>query len=113
MTEEQVDAVGQGQVWSGAQAQQYGLVDQLGDLDDAVAAAARLAEVNDYQMRYIETPMSPGEVLLQGMAQNIGALASKNVSLGGWQRMFSDLSALRLNDPLNLYTLCEFCAVLR
>lgn len=109
MTEEQVDAVGQGQVWSGAQAQQYGLVDQLGDLDDAVAAAARLAEVNDYQMRYIETPMSPGEVLLQGMAQNIGALASKNVSLGGWQRMFSDLSALRLNDPLNLYTLCEFC----
>lgn len=109
MTEEQVDAVGQGQVWSGAQAQQYGLVDQLGDLDDAVAAAARLAEVNDYQMRYIETPMSPGEVLLQGMAQNIGSVVSGSVSLGGWQRMFSDLSALRLNDPLNLYTLCEFC----
>lgn len=109
MTEEQVDAVGQGQVWSGAQAQEYGLVDQLGGLDDAVAAAARLAEVNDYQMRYIETPMSPGEVLLQGMAQNIGALASKNVSLGGWQRMFSDLSVVRLNDPLNLYTLCELC----
>ncbi|MDO8273359.1 MAG: signal peptide peptidase SppA [Gammaproteobacteria bacterium] len=113
MTEEQVDAVGQGQVWSGAQAQQYGLVDQLGDLDDAVAAAARLAEVNDYQMRYIETPMSPGEVLLQGMAQNIGSAVVGNVSLGGWQRMFSDLAALRLNDPLNLYTLCEFCAVLR
>lgn len=130
MTEEQVDAVGQGQVWSGAQAQQYGLVDQLGDLDDAVAAAARLAEVNDYQMRYIETPMSPGEVLLQGMAQNIGSMAlgkallggdgqaalggavQANI-LGGWQRMFSDLAALRLNDPLNLYTLCEFCAVLR
>lgn len=129
MTEEQVDAVGQGQVWSGAQAQQYGLVDQLGDLDDAVAAAARLAEVNDYQMRYIETPMSPGEVLLQGMAQNIVSVALGNVLLGsdgqaalggavqanilgGWQRMFFDLAALRLNDPLNLYTLCEFCAVL-
>lgn len=130
MTEEQVDAVGQGQVWSGAQAQQYGLVDQLGDLDDAVAAAARLAEVTDYQMRYIETPMSPGEVLLQGMAQNIGSVAAGKMLLGGdgnaalggaiqanilggWQRMFSDLAALRLNDPLNLYTLCEFCAVLR
>ncbi len=127
MTEEQVDAVGQGQVWSGAQAQQYGLVDQLGDLDDAVAAAARLAEVNDYQMRYIETPMSPGEVLLQGMAQNIGSaglggwlfgrtgsdVALPANILGGWQRMFSDLAALRLNDPLNLYTLCEFCTVLR
>ncbi len=109
MTEEQVDAVGQGQVWSGTQAQQYGLVDYLGDLDDAIEAAARLAEVNDYRMRYIETPMSPGEMLLQGMAQNIGAVALGNVSLGGWQRMFSDLAALRLNDPLNLYTLCEFC----
>jgi protease-4 len=130
MTEEQVDAVGQGQVWSGAQAQKFGLVDELGDLDDAVAAAARLAEVNDYQMRYIETPMSPGEVLLQGMAQNIGSVALAKMAfdgdsaaglgtaiqaniLGGWQRMFSDLAALRLNDPLNLYTLCEFCAVLR
>ena len=130
MTEEQVDAVGQGQVWSGAQAQKFGLVDELGDLDDAVAAAARLAEVNDYQMRYIETPMSPGEVLLQGMAQNIGSVALARMAfdgdsaaglgtaiqaniLGGWQRMFSDLAALRLNDPLNLYTLCEFCAVLR
>ena len=95
-----------------------------------MAAAARLAEVNDYQMRYIETPMSPGEVLLQGMAQNIGSVALGEMLLGGdgqaalggaiqanilggWQRMFSDLSALRLNDPLNLYTLCEFCAVLR
>ncbi len=109
MTEEQVDAVGQGQVWSGTRAQQYGLVDHLGDLDDAIEAAARLAEVNDYRMRYIETPMSPGEMLLQGMAQNISSAALGNVSLGGWQRMFSDLAALRLNDPLNLYTLCEFC----
>ena len=130
MTEEQVDAVGQGQVWSGTRAQQYGLVDHLGDLDDAIEAAARLAEVNDYRMRYIETPMSPGEMLLQGMAQNIssaalgkmfgggdnGAGLSNSIQaniLGGWQRMFSDLAALRLNDPLNLYTLCEFCAVLR
>lgn len=42
-TPQQIDAIGQGRVWSGGQARQIGLVDQFGGMDEAVAKAAELA----------------------------------------------------------------------
>jgi protease IV len=55
-TVEQVDAIGQGRVWAGGTAQQNGLVDRLGDLDDALAEAARLAKLSKgaWHARYID-----------------------------------------------------------
>ena len=43
MTPEQVDAIGRGRVFTGEQAKEKGLVDQLGTFDDAVAVAKQLA----------------------------------------------------------------------
>lgn len=58
-TPEEVDQIAQGRVWSGAQAKERGLVDKLGGLTDAVAAAAARAKLSgSYQVRYIERPMS-------------------------------------------------------
>lgn len=48
MTPEQVDAVAQGRVWSGTQAVENGLVDELGSLEDAVAYAAESVGVTNY-----------------------------------------------------------------
>lgn len=48
MTLEEVDKIGQGRVWTGNQALQHGLVDQLGTLEDAVKHAAKLAKVEKY-----------------------------------------------------------------
>lgn len=55
-TPEQVDAIGQGRVWAGGTARQLGLVDRMGDLDDALAEAARLAKLDkgDWHVRYID-----------------------------------------------------------
>ncbi len=59
MTPEQVDAVAQGRVWTGAQARDRGLVDQLGTLEEAVAAAARFAGLTDeYRTVYVEPELS-------------------------------------------------------
>lgn len=49
MTFEEVDAIAQGRVWTGKQALENGLVDELGSLDDAVAYAASLADITDYK----------------------------------------------------------------
>ena len=51
MTFEQVDNIGQGRVWTGADALGIGLVDKLGNLNDAVAQAAKMAEVKKYSTR--------------------------------------------------------------
>jgi protease-4 len=55
-TPEQIDAIGQGRVWAGGTARQNGLVDRMGDLDDALAEAARLAKLDKgaWHPRYIE-----------------------------------------------------------
>ncbi|QYJ68626.1 signal peptide peptidase SppA [Flavobacterium litorale] len=48
MTKDQVDALGQGRVWSGADAVNNGLADEIGGLDDAIAYAAKLVKVENY-----------------------------------------------------------------
>jgi len=50
MTPEQVDAIGQGRVWSGVDAIKIGLVDELGGLDKAIKEAANLAGVESYRI---------------------------------------------------------------
>ncbi|MDN3706000.1 signal peptide peptidase SppA [Myroides ceti] len=50
MTYEQVDAIGQGRVWTGKMAKEIGLVDELGGLDQAIAYAAKKAEIKDYRL---------------------------------------------------------------
>lgn len=52
MLVEKVDEIGQGRVWSGADAIELGLVDRLGSLDDAIDAAAELAKISDYGVDY-------------------------------------------------------------
>src|SRR5690606_18181913 len=51
LTIEKVDSIAQGRVWSGEQAKQLGLVDEIGGLEDAVAYAAELGETSEYEMQ--------------------------------------------------------------
>jgi len=51
MTVEAVDSIAQGRVWSGVDALDNGLVDELGNLEDAILYAAELAEITDYRVR--------------------------------------------------------------
>jgi protease-4 len=50
MSKEKVDSIGQGRVWSGTDALQIGLVDELGGLNDAIADAAERAKLKDYEL---------------------------------------------------------------
>lgn len=51
MTLEEVDAIAQGRVWSGVEAKENGLVDELGSLQDAIEHAAELAELDEFKVR--------------------------------------------------------------
>ncbi len=55
--EERVRDIGDGRIYTGSQAQDLGLVDELGNLDDAISSAEELANVNDaLVVRYTEPP---------------------------------------------------------
>lgn len=62
MSTDDVDNVAQGRVWTGKQAQERGLVDQLGTLQQAVASAARQAGLGDeYEAFYVQPELSKFE----------------------------------------------------
>lgn len=72
---QEIDAVAQGRIWTGAQAKERGLVDELGGLREVVAAAAKRAQLAaDAPVRYVER--EPGK--LQALLQQLGG------SQAGW-----------------------------
>ena len=108
---EDVDAIAQGRVWLGLDAKQHGLVDELGHLDDAIASAAKLADLDSYQVRYVQQPLSTQELLMRQFLDGIGFEPSVR-----WPqrthaaRLVRELGRLvSLNDPQHLYVLCEAC----
>ena len=120
MTVEEVLPLAEGRVWSAPDALENGLVDALGDLDDAIEAAAAYAEIEDYQVDYVELPLSPRELLLEQLAKRVafpGGLQATGLDTGLSQLLRPVREAARelsiLQDPAHLYTRCIACAMLQ
>ncbi|QOW22234.1 signal peptide peptidase SppA [Novilysobacter avium] len=66
-----VDEIARGRVWSGAQAKDRGLVDELGDLKSAIVDAAKRVELDegDYAVTYVEKTGTPFEQWFGGFAE--------------------------------------------
>ncbi|TLU66169.1 signal peptide peptidase SppA [Thalassotalea litorea] len=122
MTTEEVDKIAQGRVWTGAKAKELGLVDELGNLDDAVAAAAKLASLKQYDTKLIERELSPKDLFLQNLLDNAQAFlpeASADQSFEGNQALQNVINQLmiefervnQLNDPKGIYSFCLTCEI--
>ncbi|MGY6588952.1 MAG: signal peptide peptidase SppA [Wenzhouxiangella sp.] len=83
MSIDAVHEVAQGRVWTGRQALELGLVDQLGELDEAVASAARIAGLGeDFRVRYVEPELAPWQQFLSQMGARVIAKAGYESALG-------------------------------
>lgn len=65
LSTDSVHAMAQGRVYTGAQALEIGLVDKLGDLEDAIACAARMAKLKDYRLKNLPEQKDQLEMLLE------------------------------------------------
>lgn len=112
MSPEAVDQVAQGRVWMGIQAKEKGLVDKLGGLDAALKAAAARAGLTDYDVSYVEKPLSPRDQLLAKLLDNgeesDGAQpGSRSLVDQTVARLRAELQGLALwNDPGHAYLHC-------
>ncbi|MDM7860591.1 signal peptide peptidase SppA [Alteromonas sp. ASW11-36] len=119
LTETRVDEIAQGRVWIGETALELGLVDQLGSLDDAVAAAAELANLESYDTRVVERSLSPKEKFWKeffgqaaAMAKGSGISYEQSYALGLFKEVIEDFdSVARLNDPRGVYAMCIACEI--
>tara|TARA_R110000744_G_scaffold260293_3_gene375296 strand:+ start:20287 stop:22149 length:1863 start_codon:yes stop_codon:yes gene_type:complete len=120
MTTEQVDAIAQGRVWSGSKALELGLVDALGNIENAIEAAAELANIESYDTLLIEKEKSPRALFLQSLFGQasimLGEQSNTEYSGNSITKMISQLSLelkqlAQLNDPQGIYSFCLACEV--
>lgn len=120
MSVAEVDPLAEGRVWSAPDALKAGLVDSLGSLDDAIAAAAARAGLESYEVQYVEIPMSARDMLMKQLANSVGSLhvltqsaASSALSdlLGPMQQAAKELGSMQ--DPGYLYMRCVSCSMAR
>ena len=68
MKKEEVDEIGQGRVWSGIDALEIGLIDEIGGLEDAIVCAAKLSEIEDYRIITLPKKTDELEELMKGFS---------------------------------------------
>ncbi len=117
MDRETVDRIGQGQVWTGADALANGLVDELGGLDAAVRAAAALANLEEggYGRKEVDPKLTPAQqmmldllTVIRGLGVDASAFVRSPTPIEVFGNQLQKLlaSAARFNDPQGAYTHC-------
>ena len=117
-SKEEVDEIARGRVWAGADAIELGLVDQLGGLEEAIAAAAARAELGeDFRVSYLQQERDwrsrALDWLVRVVISRLGPLPSLHPLLSVrtdlMDGLIEDLTALEeFGDPNGFYAYC-FC----
>ena len=66
-----IDSIAQGRVWTGSDAVKVGLVDKIGNLNDAIATAAKMAHVKGYSLKAYPEPKSFLEDFIEGYEDKV------------------------------------------
>ena len=67
MTQDEIKAIGEGRVWLGTKGVEIGIVDELGNIDDAIAKAVELAGLGQYQLAYYPEKVDPFDAFLKSL----------------------------------------------
>ena len=113
MSRDAVEQVADGLVWTGKEASANGLVDGLGGLEQAVAAAASLAGVEQWRTRRTSVPPSFESLFIEELSRS---LTQSVLPKGAWFQALANSftpvvkSVSSLRDPAHLYVQCLLCA---
>lgn len=123
MTRDEVDAVAQGRIWTGAQAHERGLVDHLGGYDEAIAAAAARAglEEGEYRVKEFVEEVDPFKAFLDMIGLSfVGAVFDGSGVLPGGlfgqaaSQAGAELERINMmTDRRGVYATCLECETFR
>jgi protease-4 len=115
---EEVDAIAQGRVWTGQRAKELGLVDDLGNLQDAIDTAANLAKLEKFETLLIEKERSTQDIFFENLfGQAVKYIPNEqHQSIGAFDSLLIKLknefkSVNQLNDPQGIYSFCLACEI--
>jgi len=118
MPPEMVEKIAQGRVWAGTTAKELGLVDEIGNLEDAINAVAERAGLKDYEITYVTQPLTAREQLIKRINRLIvGIFVALKMSDHPLNRLYDRFvdpqiePVLNADDPLGLYAYCLNCSI--
>ena len=106
---EDIKKIAGGRVWIATSAKEIGLIDEIGGIDDAIAYAANIAELEDYQVEYYGQKLSPEELIIKEFLENFDvSLGEPKVisALNGLADLYETLTDIQ--EPKALLT-CKDC----
>ena len=113
MAIQEVDEIAQGRVWAGSTALELGLVDNLGNLNEAIERAAQIAELNDFITYYPTQKLDWRQQLIESFSSGLKLLIPEvireNLILKESINSLKEID--RFNDPKGLYVRCENCLI--
>ena len=120
-TPAQIDKIAQGHVWTGQDAKANGLVDSLGDFDDAIAKAAELAKLKQWHLEYYQDEPTFFDRIMDSMSGSVRAMLPEAIQAMLPAPLATAASAVKaesdklaaFNDPQNRYAFCLTCANVR
>jgi len=107
MTKAEVDAIGQGRVWTGEDAKELGLIDILGGLEDAIEIAADMANLENYRISNFPKLKNPIEEIFEDLgAQVTTSLVKKE--LGESYKYYQQLDNLKSRENIQMRMPMQF-----
>ena len=113
---EKVNEIAMGRVWTGKQALDLDLVDEIGSLNDAIKKAADLSNSENYNTKRFNQRINPLLDFIPFLNNklgilNFGVFNKEDLGLGySFSSLFKDIR--NYNDPKSLYYLCGTCIIL-
>ncbi|MBL4679032.1 MAG: signal peptide peptidase SppA [Mucilaginibacter sp.] len=92
-TQEYINSIGQGRVWTGTQALKIGLVDRLGNINDAIASAAKKANLKNYKLVSYPEQKSTLDRFGEGLSAEVSAHFVK-AELGENYRVYEQIKGI-------------------
>ena len=91
MQQNEIKAIGEGRIWTGAHAQKIGLVDELGSLNDAIEKAKKLAKIDDATVMVYPAKTSTLEGILGSLTESSITDSKMQEALGEYYNVFSEI----------------------
>ena len=107
----EINKIAGGRVWIGTDALQIDIIDELGDIDDAIGKAAALAEISEYQLKYSSSDVSFVETVLSEIFGKLSLPLKKIKFVNASESIYKFLTELAPFNKPSASMICKVCII--
>jgi protease-4 len=110
-SDDYIRSIAEGRVWIGTKALELNLIDEIGNFDDAVAKAAKLAGLEEYEVDFFKETLDPEIQVLLELTENFDIKIVDQQTLNSFKSMTEILNEVLLVSKPTTLIACQTCEV--